>query len=280
VTFRVGKPSPDELVDRELKGDSPWLVFSIKDTGVGMNSETQKYIFEAFNQGDGGTGRRFGGSGLGLSISQKLCELLGGQIHMESVEGKGSTFSLYLSLKPATEVVADAASTENFLDRKVSTEVGLSLEFEMENDDSDSALEIESSTDFESLKIDLSERRILICEDDMRTVFQISEVLDDLGGKVTLAPSWAQGVAEGKADFGFDFAIVSDRLADRPGTSSVAAWKSECGEPPYPVVALVSAEDGPHCEGADLVGRRPLVRDEFIGLIGKALCAESVSVLQ
>ncbi len=78
------------------EAQKPWLIFHVSDTGIGMTEQQQTRLFDAFTQADASTTRKYGGTGLGLTISKSFAHLLGGQIFIQSQPGQGATFSVYL----------------------------------------------------------------------------------------------------------------------------------------------------------------------------------------
>ncbi|MBI3916991.1 MAG: response regulator, partial [Betaproteobacteria bacterium] len=98
-------------VERERSDGGDSLVFRVHDTGIGMTPEQMTRLFQEFSQADASTTRKYGGTGLGLALSRRLCQMMGGDITVESEPGRGSTFTLRLPAE-VKDVAAEAAMAE------------------------------------------------------------------------------------------------------------------------------------------------------------------------
>lgn len=116
VTLRMAIADAAMLTRIGAAGDEQHVALTVRDTGIGIPEERLDSIFEAFEQVDSSTSRHYGGSGLGLAIARRLAQLLGGQLVVDSEQGKGSSFSLVLPLLSAgltSAMVASQAASEH-----------------------------------------------------------------------------------------------------------------------------------------------------------------------
>lgn len=96
ITLKVSREEKQKATPSTQEFNSSLIVFRVMDTGIGMTHEQLRHIFKAFTQADASTTRKYGGTGLGLTISRHFCQMMGGKITAFSKSGEGSTFTVYL----------------------------------------------------------------------------------------------------------------------------------------------------------------------------------------
>ncbi|HEY5958160.1 MAG TPA: ATP-binding protein [Polyangiaceae bacterium] len=143
---------------------SNMIAFSVQDSGIGIPGDKQKLIFEAFLQADGTTSRKYGGTGLGLTISREIARLLGGSIEVQSVPGEGSTFTLRI---PESYVGPEVTWRDEYTQQSVSAV-----------DD-----EIPPLGD----NVEFAGTKVLLVDDDLRNIFALRTVLEARGIQVVHA---------------------------------------------------------------------------------------------
>ncbi|MGF7048329.1 CheY-like chemotaxis protein/HAMP domain-containing protein [Paenibacillus sp. DS2015] len=186
ISFSVHMTDANQLPEYLKKGQE-YIALSVTDTGIGIPFDKKDLIFEAFQQADGTTSRKYGGTGLGLSISRELSHLLGGYIDLQSTEGEGSCFTLYLPVDfPSEELtgteVAAASSSESILSRASYRDINYSGNTNhITHDQLDELLE----DDRHSLQE--NDKTLLIIEDDVKFASILLDMARDRGFKALVA---------------------------------------------------------------------------------------------
>ncbi len=212
--------------DHETGGREPEMVaFSVSDTGIGIPADKQHIIFEAFNQADGTTSRKYGGTGLGLSICRELADLLGGYIEVESEEGKGSTFTLFLPMReaafhPGVEEAAAAAADRG--------------------EDTDYTEINAPEEDYPLVKEVLTDKNILIVDDDMRNVYALTSALESAGMKVQFAENGKEAIDKLEKHAGIHLILMDIMMPDMDGYEAIVSIRSMTQYQSLPIIALTA----------------------------------------
>ena len=191
---------------RQLNGDEYEIGIAVTDTGIGIKKEQQQHIFDEFTQANDEISKRYGGSGLGLHISQKLAHLLRGKIYLESYEDKGSTFTLRFL-------------AEKVVERTKTTQI-------ITNDKNPDLI------------------TIIVIDDDLSILSLIEELLKQKNiNAITFNNS--KEAFEQMENFNFDLVITDIQLPEMNGFHFVTLFNEQYKNNPLPVLAITGRRDVP-----------------------------------
>jgi HAMP domain-containing protein/signal transduction histidine kinase/DNA-binding response OmpR family regulator len=244
-----------------LNGAASVIAFEVSDSGIGIPADKQRIIFEAFQQADAGTSRKYGGTGLGLAISRELASLLGGEIQLRSTPGKGSTFTLFLPqtyVGPSTRIVGPGTLPPYGPHRELAASTAAAVVEPAENLQDD------------RYNIHAGDSVLLIVEDDVHYARIICDISRAEGFKVLVALRGAEALALAR-EFHPTAISLDVSLPDMLGWTVLNHLKQDTATRHIPVQMLTMDEDWHHglSHGAFAFVTKPTTNDGLTAAISR-----------
>jgi signal transduction histidine kinase/HAMP domain-containing protein/CheY-like chemotaxis protein len=260
VRLRITMVDPAVTHTSRLRAATAVMAFVVEDTGIGIAPDKLAVIFEAFQQADGTTSRKYGGTGLGLSISRNLTQLLGGELHVTSEPGAGSTFTLYLAASPAQSVPAQEPAQLPAAPRPV-------------------VPVIEHAETTENPPIRFHGEKVLIVDDDLRNVFALTAMLEQHGLDVVYADNGVAGVRALEQYKDIALVLMDVMMPELDGNATIAAIREMSSHADLPVIAVTAKampEDRERtlAAGANDYVTKPVNNNQLLRLVAAHLDAE------
>lgn len=218
VKLEINKAKPEVLIAarEDLKVDSV-IEISVHDTGIGIANDKQELIFKAFRQADGTTSRKYGGTGLGLTISRDIAKLMGGYIEVKSVVGQGSTFILYVpSYVKANDYQAIQQSAATLSAETMPAEVSV-----------------------ENQEV-LAGKKVLIIDDDMRNLFALTSALESQHMEAIVAENGKEGIELIQEHPDVDLVLMDVMMPEMDGYKAMRLIRDIPKFKDLPIIALTA----------------------------------------
>ena len=248
VTMSISRVARDGKVGNGIISPTQGIVgFAVTDTGIGIPKDKQRLIFEAFQQADGTTSRKYGGTGLGLTISREITRLLGGWMEVLSSPGQGSTFTLYL---PQNYIGADVVNT---------------AEPEPSTENNANVLPLPVGADFKG-------RKILVIDDDSRNIFAIDSVLEAQGMVVLHAENGRIGISLLMENPDVDLVLMDMMMPEMDGIEATKLIRLDPRFAALPIISLTAKamkgdrEKAIHAGASDYV-TKPVDPDKLLSVM-------------
>lgn len=205
-------------MEKTIMDKIPVLMIRVEDSGIGINEQSLDVIFEKFRQADASVSRKYGGTGLGLPISRKLAELMGGHIHVDSQPEKGSVFTLYLPCKKGGGAKgSDKGSSKGVVPA--------------------------SNKEKDRLQTYLREaKKILLVEDYEGNIVVLSHLLEEMGYEFDVARTGLEALDHWRTNH-YDLMLMDIQMPEMDGltaTRTIRGLEEEGGFSPTPIIGLTA----------------------------------------